>query len=239
MKPRLGIAAALLTSLGCFGLHGGRAEGLALDSVYLAPGRQFSMPVASWRTVRRQNMVSQSKEYTCGAASLATILKYYYEAPIGEEAVLNAALGRLNADELADRQENGLSMEDLATAAKRLGYASATLELKFDKLSGLPMPVVVRLVQGDFKHFVVLRGVVGSRVFVADPLRGNSRVAIPRFQREWDGKILAVVKPGQKPRPSHALEVDPCWPVTPEVQAARRDVVGAQPRVRRPLFRFD
>lgn len=203
-------------------------------ALYLSPGRQFSRVVRSWHGAKREFLVGQSQEYTCGAASLATILRYYHGRAIGERQVLEAALTDLTDDQLRDRQENGLSMEDLASAAKELGFAAATLEMQYDKLRELPVPVVVRLVQEDFKHFVVYRGESGPRVFLGDPLRGNVRTSVQRFQREWDNKVLAVVVRGEKPRPHHPLQAPSAWPTTPEAQAARRFMLQ---QARRPPAR--
>lgn len=197
------------------------------SAMYLGPRREYAKSIASWRELKSRNVLMQQQEYTCGAASLATLLKFSFDGRITEQQVLEAALAKLSKEELKDRQENGLSMEDLANGASRLGYAAAVLEVKYEKLRAIAMPVIVRLEKDDFKHFVVFRGELGDRVFLADPLRGNVRKAVCRFLEEWDGKILAVVHRGQKPRGDGPLAIEPWAVVTPENEAARRATVGA------------
>jgi predicted double-glycine peptidase len=201
------------------------------SSLYLSPSRQFSVPVTPWITIRGENVVMQQHEYSCGAASMATVLKYYYGDNVSETEILKAALGKLSAKELEDREANGLSMEDLSRGASVLGYPAAVLEVTYDKLRALPAPVIVRQVDAEFKHFVVFRGALDGRVFVADPLRGNVRLSQSKFLKAWDGKILAIAKQGMKPRQSHPLQIRTNWPVTPEEQSARRSLFPA-PQVR-------
>src|SRR4051812_15367459 len=93
------------------------------SQVYLGPDHRYSIPIASWRELKSQNVVMQQHEYTCGAASLATLLKYCFDEKINEEIVLKAALDKLTKKDLEDRQKNGLSMEDLANGASRLHFA--------------------------------------------------------------------------------------------------------------------
>ena len=55
---------------------------------------------------------------------------------------------------------------------------------------------------------MVYRGSDLDRVYLADPTRGNIRVPIPRFLREWQkNAILVMVKPEAKPRSSAPLLV--------------------------------
>lgn len=194
------------------------------STVILTPTRQFSAPVTSWMTIRGDNVVMQQHEYSCGAASMATVLRYYYGDEVGETEILKAALGKLPEREVEDREKNGLSMEDLSRGASQLGYPAAVLEVTYEKLLKLPAPVVVRQVEEDFKHFVVFRGALDGRVFVADPLRGNVRLPEGKFLKAWDGKILAIAKRGAQPRKTHPLQIRTDWPVMPEEQAARRSL---------------
>ncbi|MCY2984287.1 MAG: peptidase C39, partial [Planctomycetota bacterium] len=42
------------------------------------PIRSFQRPVVSWTAIRDQNVVLQQKDFSCGAAALATVLRYYW-----------------------------------------------------------------------------------------------------------------------------------------------------------------
>jgi len=192
--------------------------------------RIFSISPRSWKEIRNQNVIMQQYDYSCGAAALATIIKYYWGDQATERQFLETILELLNEEELKDRVENGLSMTDLRRAAVKEGYLSSIGKRDFADLFELKVPVIVRIVDGDFEHFVILRGIATDRVFLADPIRGNIRITVTKFLDMWnegnmrDGVILVIAKRGAKPREYSPLQLqhDPCMPVRPELQAARR-----------------
>ena len=46
--------------------------------------------VPSWKELQRRNIVMQTRDYSCGAAALATVLRYYWGDPVGEDDVLDS-----------------------------------------------------------------------------------------------------------------------------------------------------
>lgn len=201
------------------------------------PQRVISVSPRSWKDIRNQNIVMQQYDYSCGAAVLATVVKYYWGDPATERQFLEGILEMLNEEELKDRVQNGLSMTDLRRVAVKEGYLASIGKRDFADLFDLKVPVIIRIVQGEFEHFVVFRGIADDRVFLADPIRGNLRMSATKFLEQWnegsmeDGVILVVAKRGAKPREHSPLLLhhDPCMPVRPELQAARRGLY-LQPR---------
>ncbi|WP_254512669.1 C39 family peptidase [Anatilimnocola floriformis] len=192
---------------------------------YPSPQRNFNATLQPWTATKSRNVMLQEREYTCGAASLGTLLRYYFEDPVSEERILDAAMAGLNEEQIKDREKNGLSMEDLARGAGKLQYAAAVLKLEYAKLATLPAPVVIRLIKDDFKHFVVFRGEREGMVYVADPIRGNVKIPLHLFKQEWDGNVLAVIRRGMQPRTQHPLQIPPDSAVLPQAQAARRGLL--------------
>lgn len=175
--------------------------------------------VTSWQAAKYANTVRQRYDYSCGSAALATLLQYYFQDPVSEQLVLKTIFVRIAKSkdpkaELEDRVKNGLSMLDLLYAAKDLGYLGAVVRIEFDKLSKTPAPVIVRIEKFGYKHFVVFRGVVADRVFLADPIRGNVRLPAAEFLRQWSGEALFLGKSGFGLPTEHPLAVrvrgDPC-----------------------------
>jgi hypothetical protein len=217
------------------------AAGVALDPFWLEPAaaappirdpsRAFQMTVRNARELSRQHVVMQEYDYSCGAASLATLIRYYWGDDVTEKRVLFETIVDLKRDELRDRVKNGLSMTDLRLGAVRMGYVASIGKRNVDDLYKLKVPVIVRLIRDDFKHFVVLRGIVEDRVFLADPIRGNVRMPLDQFVSQWNegryygGAVLVVAKLGVDKLPENApllVRHDPCLPVQHELQAARR-----------------
>ena len=57
---------------------------------------------------------------------------------------------------------------------------------------------------------MVVRGVVGEYVYLADPIYGRQRVLIKNFEESWqENAILAVIKPGAQPMKTSPLFVTP------------------------------
>ena len=169
--------------------------------------QRFRGEMHSWQQLHETNVVMQKRDYSCGAAALATIGRYYFRDPVSEQQILDIILKDLSRNEIKDRQDNGLSMDDLFRASEKLGYQAAVAKVSSQKLYELEAPVIVRLIKDDYKHFVVLRGVVGDRIWLADPIRGNVRIPVDEFLRQWNGAALFLGKERFGLPADHALAV--------------------------------
>ena len=94
--------------------------------------------VPSWKELRQRNVVMQTYDYSCGAAALATILRYYWNDPVDERQIVNMILKTLTADEVKDRMKHGLAISDLRRAAVRDGLPLD--HRHHDLRSSLPRP---------------------------------------------------------------------------------------------------
>jgi len=160
---------------------------------------QFQLKVPNYVAIRNRNIVMQQRDFSCGAACLATICRYYWGDDVTEVEVLTTLDLMLTAEETEDRIKNGLAMSDLRRAAVKMGYQSVVGTTTFDKLSEMKVPAIVGIEPNGFKHFVVLKGTFGDYVYVADPIRGNIRIPNWKFVQQWQKKaILVVHKPGEK-----------------------------------------
>jgi predicted double-glycine peptidase len=203
---------------GCAGLNDAEPASLHLP----AGGTRVTKPVVSWRELQHQNVVMQGADYSCGSGSLATIMRYYFEDEVTELEILNRILSQLGPQEYAERVKNGLSLLDLKECAIALGYQAVGVRLPYSALPKLQGPIVVHVDRDGLEHFVVLKGVRGNRVFLADPSWGNMRMSIDRFAQEWTGVGLILGKEGFGLPAEHALALDDVQAVPPEVLAARR-----------------
>lgn len=150
--------------------------------------------VRSWKTLRDTRIVKQDLDYSCGAASLATLLNSYYGQNVTEEALLKAM----------DKADGRASFEDMARALPRFGFKAQGFAASWEQLVRLKMPVVVYLKHRKDDHFSVLRGISGDTVWLADPSLGNRTYSREQFLAMWQtredkadaelaGKFLAVL----------------------------------------------
>jgi len=169
----------------------------------------------SWKEIQVQNVVMQQRDYSCGAAALATLTRYYWGDNTSEKLFLDEVDKVLpTKEEIKDRVENGLTMTDLKKAAEGAGYDVLLGTARFEQLIESKVPVIVGLTmhmgvkQTEFRHFVVYRGFDGWWVYLADPIRGNVRVSAPEFVQQWQrNAVLIVAKPDTDPRKNSPLTV--------------------------------
>lgn len=183
-------------------------------------------PIGSWRELRDRNLVRQQLDYSCGAAALATLIRYYFGDEVSEDRILAGILGSMTAEEVLDREANGLSLLDLRLQAERMGYQAVGVQLNLAALSRLAGPVIVHLEGDDYRHFAVLKGVREDRIFLADPSLGNVRRSVDRFAKEWSGIALVLGKQGFGLPQKHPLALEDQHLVPNEVLAARRALLG-------------
>jgi predicted double-glycine peptidase len=172
------------------------------------PKHTFQLRVPDWVELKRRNIVMQRRDYSCGAAALATVGRYYWGDNVDEDLFLRALDSILTDEEIADRIENGLAMSDLRRAAVDVGYQAVVGRITYKQLLEVKVPVIVGISPEGHDHFVVFRGTDGMWVYVADPIRGNVRMPIREFIDQWqENAILAVHKPGEKVRTTSPLHV--------------------------------
>lgn len=182
------------------------------DKFLPAPARdgkhQFQRYVCSWQQLKRQNVVMQRRDYSCGAAALATLVRYYWGDQVNELTFLKELDKLLTPEEVADRIKNGLSITDLKRAAVSKGYLAKLGKLPFDKLVESKVPLIVGVTIEGYDHFVVYRGWDGHYVYLADPIQGNVRVHTCDFGKQWQkNAILVVAKKGEKVKEVSPLSV--------------------------------
>ncbi|MEM1060915.1 MAG: cysteine peptidase family C39 domain-containing protein [Planctomycetota bacterium] len=167
--------------------------------------RNISVGVASYKSLRERNVVMQRQDYTCGAASVATVARYFWRDDVTETDVLAAVAAVLSPAEWSDRVRNGLAITDLRDAAGELGYDGLVTDLTFSELVGSKVPLIVPITVNGHDHFAVYRGYDGRYVYVADPLRGNVRTQTARFLVQWKTRAALVIDNPAKDIPRASL----------------------------------
>lgn len=151
------------------------------------------------KDLRDQNLVKQRFDFSCGAAALATMLRYGFGDDVSERQVLVDLFTGLSDDDRRTAERTGFSLLDLQRVARTRGYAAEGFRLEPAQLTMLDGPVIVFIEPRGYKHFAVLRGIRGDRVYLADPSRGNIRLPMHTFLDTWlqnDGRgIIFAIEP--------------------------------------------
>lgn len=166
----------------------------------------------SWKTIRDAHVVKQNFDFSCGAASLTTILNEFYGLSLTEKQILVDM----------HKQDYMANFEDMARVVNNYGFKAGGIALGYEQLTKLTMPVVVYLRHKNQDHFSVLRGISQAHVQLADPSWGNRIFSKNQFLDMWEtrddekfkGKILLVLpKDHETDEPIHAF-FDPPTPNT-------------------------
>lgn len=170
-----------------------------------------SIPVQSWIERRDARLAKQQFDFSCGAASLISVLTHYYGIPATEPEIID----RIGIKE-------AFSMADLARAAEEYGFKAVGLALDYENLMLFRRPVIVYLNYWDDGHFSVVRTIDSRGVWLADPAWGNTRMPRERFERFWrtrddsdaPGRVLALL-----PRPGINIMINDSFLFPPEGSA--------------------
>lgn len=156
-------------------------------------------------SLKFKKVVRQAYDLSCGAAAVATLLKYYWnEDDVTEKGIIESMV------EIGDQekiQKFGFSLLEMKRFVEKAGYVSRGFRLKnADTLARLKVPVISLISVRGYAHFVVIKSVKNGHVFIADPAFGNRVVPLQSFYDEWNKVILVVLSDSRRARNEFSLE---------------------------------
>ena len=122
----------------------------------------------------------QSKENSCGPASLAMIY-CAYGIDVSEEDIEHSV----------EMTSDGTTMLELNEEARRDGLCASGWRLTLAELERCQFPVIV-FVRGS--HFVVADSLRGKNVYLRDPAIGRLKVPEKNFTKIWNGETLVFCR---------------------------------------------
>ena len=185
-----------------FGMGGVKAD--------MSPKNHAAM--IEWERQRDDKVLKQKQPNSCGAASLANLMTFFYNQPVDETQLL---------DSIGQTGTKTLTMLDIVQMAKKADLALTGYRAPSASLLTLGKPAIVRIQEESYmpnvnalpavaasktaretyQHFVVLVKVDGGNAFLKDPANGNRKILFERFVRMWEDKpgegkgALLVVAP--------------------------------------------
>jgi predicted double-glycine peptidase len=153
-------------------------------------------PVASLRELRDLNVVKQRYDFSCGAASLATLVNGFFGDHRSEVELLKTLQARYTPEAWNRKRAAGLSLDDLAYMADKIGYRAEGAEIGLAGLLQINGPAIVHLRKGKLEHFSVFRGTRDGAILLADPISGNTVYSPGQFAAQYTGVALAVWREG-------------------------------------------
>lgn len=213
-------SATLALCLFLLGFSAPHADAGEQPLAVLPGGGMVFKPIISMRERRFMNLVEQKTDFSCGAASLATILNQAYRWNLSEEDVIQGMLETANVEQV---REMGFSMLDMKNYLESIGLRARGYRIEVQQLPQIRVPVIVLIDIDGYKHFVVMQRSTQEWVYVGDPVLGHKRMGLSEFAQGWNGIVLAVIGPGYDRE--NAL-LDPPDPLTARDQVNRFAPLG-------------
>lgn len=152
--------------------------------------------VKSLKAIRNHQVVRQQKDYTCAAATLATLFKYQYGKKYSERSMISGLIASVRPHRRAIVKKTGFSLLEMKRVVKALGFRAAGYKLDtVDELAKARFPGIVHVVINNRPHFVVVKYIKGQRVFLADPAWGNRSMTHNQFAQIWKKRTVFFILP--------------------------------------------
>jgi uncharacterized protein len=189
-----------------------------------AGGANYNVHVMTWWDIPFRSIVRQRYDFSCGSAAVATLLTYHYDIPTAEQGPF-AAMWK--AGDRAKITKAGFSMYDMKLYLKSVGLSSEGYRMDIDDLRKAKRPAIALIDLKGYKHFVVIKGIIGDTVLVGDPVRGIARYDTSEFAKMWNGIVLAVSQtpPNVRAKYNLARDWNP-WSTAPTQANAQVAAIG-------------
>lgn len=152
-------------------------------------GGNFSVPVTSIREARFQTVIRQQYDFSCGSAALASLLTFHYDRPTTEQEVF---ISMYEAGDKEKIQAMGFSLLDMKTYLARRGLTADGFQMTLEKLAEVGVPAITLIQTGNYRHFVIIKGIRDGEVLTGDPALGNRIYPIEKFKQMWSGVIFLI-----------------------------------------------
>jgi ABC-type bacteriocin/lantibiotic exporter with double-glycine peptidase domain len=135
----------------------------------------------------------------CGAACLSMVCRSF-----GHNVSMTAIR------QAAGTGMEGTSLRGITRGGEEIGLRMRAIKSSADRLDDLPLPAIVHW---DGNHWIVMYGVEGKRVRVADPARGLRTLGRAEVEERWSG-YAALAAPTERlaEAPRGGLDLRWLWP---------------------------
>jgi predicted double-glycine peptidase len=141
--------------------------------------------------IKREHVIGQSLDFSCGAAGISTILNHHFGDRASEKDIIASLLQITPLAKVKERK--GFSLLDLKKYVEAKGYKATGYQMDIDFLKELAKPTLVPIKFKNYRHFVIVKGIIADRVFFADPAAGNMSMKVDKFNKMWTNNIGLVI----------------------------------------------
>ncbi|MGH7015299.1 MAG: C39 family peptidase [Stellaceae bacterium] len=170
----------------------------------------YSVHLTTLQELKFRTVIRQKYDFSCGSAALATLLSYHYHMPTKETDVFADMWEHGDKEKI---KKLGFSMLDMQQYLKRRGILSNGFRSTIDRLVKADVPGLVLVNRNGYLHFVIVEGIRGDRVLLADPASGTRAMADADFVKHWNGIFFVILDHVKEARATFNRQAD--WDVQP------------------------
>jgi uncharacterized protein len=186
---------SILLMLPAFGSSAG-----SLSFNGIAGAGNYDVPVTSFSERRFKTVYKQQYDFSCGSATLASLLTYHYDDTVDEQSVFADMYQNGDQQKI---QKQGFSLLDIKLYLERRGYRSDGFNIKLDQLLAANVPAITIINNDGYLHFIIIKGVNEQEVLVGDPAVGIKVMPRDDFERMWENRILFLIHDKQDVAAKH------------------------------------
>ena len=129
--------------------------------------------------------VKQNGSKECGVACLSMLIKYYH-----------GYIGNLELLEMTKTNKNGTTLYHLVSALNEIGFDAEGISCNYKDLmkKKIVLPCICNvIIDGSFKHFVVLYEINSKNVIIGDPSTGIRKLPLKSFEIIYNDALVIAV----------------------------------------------
>jgi len=219
--------------LAAVGLAALAAPAFAQVHIGAEMGGPVDVRVITYRDIPFRTVVRQQHDYSCGSAAVATLLTYHYGASRTEAEVFEAMYATGDRKRI---EAQGFSLLEMKTYLDGQGYRADGFRLTYEALAKLNSPSIAMINTGNYRHFVVVKGVSDTHVLVGDPMLGLRTYKRVEFEKMWNSVAFLIREPREAAGYNETAEWQPYAP-TPWTTAMMAVRLGGRPEID-PLYQI-
>lgn len=154
-------------------------------------GGGFSINISSIKEQRFKTIYKQQYDFSCGSATLASLLSFHYDIVVDELEVFQDMYSHGNQAKI---QKHGFSLLDMKLYLSRQGYRSNGFKISLQQLAQAEIPAITIINNNGYMHFVIIKASDENEVLVGDPAIGIKVYSRAEFDKMWNKQILFVLQ---------------------------------------------
>ncbi|MEH6710988.1 MAG: C39 family peptidase [Paraglaciecola polaris] len=170
-------------------------------------GGQYSIKVSSIAEQRFKTIYKQKYDFSCGSATLASLLSFHYDDVVNELNVFKDMFEHGNQEKI---KHQGFSLLDMKHYLSRRGYHANGFKISLQQLSSAQVPAITIINNNGYMHFVIIKGSTNDAVLVGDPAIGLKSIKKTKFEEMWGNRILFVIQDRKEIAANHYIN-DQQW----------------------------